>query len=362
MKRRILVESIFPAPYRNGVIKLIGRTYDIITFYERAYDDNRNPNWFEKSDIFYVLNNKKSINKYKNILKALNDFDLTLIYDYTTLTSMKLMLKCIIHKVPYIINCDGAHITPNFVKDTIKRFFIKRARAYFASGITARNYFLRYGADEKSIYHHNFSTLYREDILASALNKEEKSQIKKELNLYCEKLVIAVGRFIPLKRYDVLIKAWKGMNTDYKLAIIGGGDERGSYEKLIMENNISNIELIDYKPKGELLKYYKAADLFVHPSSTDVWGLVINEAMAYGLPVITTDKCVAGLELIKDSENGFIIPVGNETVLAQKIDLILSNDDLRDNMARNNLEKIRPYTIENMANSQIGVIKKVLNE
>ena len=61
------------------------------------------------------------------------------------------------------------------------------------------------------------------------------------------------------------------------------------------------------------------------PTREDIWGLVINEAMAYGLPIITTDNCLAGLELIKNEENGYIIPVNNTELLAQyaKLQLII---------------------------------------
>lgn len=362
MNHRILILTLIPAPYRSGLFEIIAEKYDTTVFYERVFDDNRNSDWFEKNGEFAALNCRRAKTAYKNCIKRINDFNIVLPYEYSTVISMKLMLKCIINKVPYVINCDGAHIAPNFLKDSIKRFFIKRARAYFASGISARNYFLHYGANEKNIYIHNFSTLYSSDILASILTDEEKSKIKNDLNVNSDKLVLAVGRFIPLKNYDVLIKAWKGINANYKLMIIGGGEEQENYKRLIKENNLYNVELVNYRPKEELQVYYKAADLFVHPTSTDVWGLVINEAMACGLPVITTDKCVAGLELIKDNENGFIVPVGDEDKLAQKINLILNDDKLREKMARNNLEKIRPYTIEKMAESQISTLRKLINE
>ena len=50
--------------------------------------------------------------------------------------------------------------------------------------------------------------------------------------------------------------------------------------------------------------YYQAADMLVFPTREDIWGLVINEAMANGLPTVSTDKCVAALEMIKQGENG----------------------------------------------------------
>ena len=71
------------------------------------------------------------------------------------------------------------------------------------------------------------------------------------------------------------------------------------------------------------------ADIFVHPTETDVWGLVINEAMAHGLPIITTDGCVAGLELVKNNDNGFIIPVNNIDIIITRKNKDFLNSEIK---------------------------------
>ena len=115
----------------------------------------------------------------------------------------------------------------------------------------------------------------------------------------------------------------------------------------ILVDIIQTIEL-KVKTKKELSEYYKAADIFVLPTREDIWGLVINEAMAYGLPVVTTNKCVSGVELVKDYKNGFIINVDDVKQLAYAINLILSDDILREKMSKESLKTIDKYTIENM--------------
>ena len=92
------------------------------------------------------------------------------------------------------------------------------------------------------------------------------------------------------------------------------------------------------------------------PTKSDVWGLVINEAMSFGLPVITTDQCVAGLELIRDGINGYIIPVEDNDALIEKTNLLLQQDYR--NMGAAALEAIRPYTIENMAKIHVDIFQK----
>ena len=108
--------------------------------------------------------------------------------------------------------------------------------------------------------------------------------------------------------------------------------------------------------KEKLVQYYKAADLFALPTREDIWGLVINEAMAYGLPVITTDKCVAGLELVEDGVNGYIIPTEDSEILADRIQKVLQKDTAQ--MGARSLEKIRNYTIENMVKAHIQIFEK----
>ena len=104
------------------------------------------------------------------------------------------------------------------------------------------------------------------------------------------------------------------------------------------------------------MQFYRAADLFVLPTREDIWGLVVNEAMAFALPVITTDRCVAGLELVEDGVTGYIVPVGDDKALADKMNQALSGDCAA--MGAAALEKIRSYTIENMAKTHVEIFSK----
>lgn len=171
-----------------------------------------------------------------------------------------------------------------------------------------------------------------------------------------KKVAIAVGQFIHRKGFDVLLKAWAECDKDYELYIIGA-QPTTEYIELKQALNLENVHFEGFKTKAELQQYYQAADLFILPTREDIWGLVVNEAMASGLPVITTDKCVAGLELIKNGESGYVIPSENTVLLTEKINLILRDDSMRQRMAENALNTIRKYTIENMAKSHIEVLE-----
>lgn len=175
------------------------------------------------------------------------------------------------------------------------------------------------------------------------------------------KMVVSVGQFIHRKGFDVLLKAWAKCPAENDLYIIGAEPTEG-YLTLKRELALKNAHFVGFKGKEELKEYYRAADLFVLPTREDIWGLVVNEAMANGLPVITTDRCVAGLELVKNGVNGYIVPVDDIEALAQKMCAVLGDDELRSTMAENSLNAIRDWTVEKMADEYCTLMKKFLTE
>jgi glycosyltransferase involved in cell wall biosynthesis len=360
---KILILASYPAPYRVGLFEYFKKEFDVTIFLEECQGDKRDKSWFQDGD-YYLLDTEKGRQKYQNAINYLKSFDIVLFYEYSTSISAKLIGRCIRSRIPYVINADGVMLAKhgNVFKDVIKRVVISNAAGCLASGERAKEYFLQYGAKEKNIYLHTFSTLHKEDILRSPVSKQEKGLIRKTLGLHSDKkIAIAVGRFIPLKRYDKLILAWINMPKDFELLLIGGGEEEQTYRKLIDENHITNIVIDGFHPKEELMRYYMAADVFVHPTSYDVWGLVVNEAMACGLPAVVSDKCVAGLELVRDGQNGYLVSMGDDAAMCRKVVEICKDGSRYTRMAQNALDTIRPYTIENMADTHVAAVKEILN-
>ena len=176
-----------------------------------------------------------------------------------------------------------------------------------------------------------------------------------------DKIVLSIGQFIPRKGFDILLRAWKSCPKTAGLYIVGS-EPTSEYLDIQNRLKLSNAHFVGFKTKAELNKYYQAADVFVLPTREDIWGLVINEAMAQGLPVITTDRCIAGLELIENGFNGFIVPVEDTNKLSEKITKVLNNDILRITMGNNSLKKIKDYTIEAMAKKHIDVLSESKRE
>ena len=194
------------------------------------------------------------------------------------------------------------------------------------------------------------------DIVTIPLTDGEKQILREKLKISGHRVVVSVGQSIPRKGFDILLKAWKDCQMKAEIYIIGAVLTE-EYSNIMEKLSLKNVHFVDFKTKDELKEYYKAADLFVLPTREDIWGLVINEAMAQGLPVITTERCVAGLELIKDGENGYIVPIEDEISISNAINRIVDDEKLRWKMSKRSLEKIQPYTIENMARIQFEILK-----
>lgn len=117
-----------------------------------------------------------------------------------------------------------------------------------------------------------------------------------------------------------------------------------------------NIVFVEFKAKEDLTDYYRAADLFVLPTREDIWGLVVNEAMAVGTPVITTTNCGAGMEILKNGEGGRLVSPEDPDSLAVTMKEMLE-DTMLTEQTRLARKSAQAYTIENMAKQTAEVIQ-----
>ena len=115
------------------------------------------------------------------------------------------------------------------------------------------------------------------------------------------------------------------------------------------EKQLSHVHFLPFKARSELAKYYVASDVFVLFSRGDTWGLVVNEAMSYGLPVVSSDKCVAGIELVENGVNGFVVPLEDEQQIYEILSDLVCDSEKCQKFGEASLQKIGSYTIENMA-------------
>lgn len=361
---KVLWLTNIPSPYRVAFFNELGKSCDLTVLFEKNASAERDESWKEfNTDNFNAIYLKgKSVGVAEAfcpiVIKYLNrSYDHIIVTNFSDPTGILAITVLRIKKIPYIIESDGGFAgSGQGMKEAIKKWLLSGAKLYFSTGKTHDDYYLTYGAKKSELVRYPFSSLYDTDILEKPVTMQEKVLLRKKLGIIENKIILSVGQFIHRKGYDILFKALCQLDYSIGCYIIGGKPTE-EYIQMVKEYNLTNVHFIDFKLKDELNEYYKAADLFVLPTREDIWGLVINEAMAKGLPIITTDRCVAGLEMIQEESLGQIVPVEDSDVLATAIRHELNN--LSENKSINVLKKIKQYTIEQMTKVHLDYFEKV---
>lgn len=359
--KKVLFITNLASPYRVRFFDELGKSAEVTVVYtDRAKEHKgRQAAWFEDSQgNFRQVWLRKRLTLYReanlcwDVIDYLRqDFDSIILCGYSTPTFMLAIAYMKAKKIPFCLEADGGLIRPDSgAKFMFKKALVSAATNWLSSGRYTTDFFCHYGADRSRVYEYPFSSLMEEDILKEIPSRQEKEALRRELGITEKHVVLAVGQFIPRKGFDVLMKAAVALPKEVGIYLVGG-EPTEEYLRLRQEKNLTQVHFVGFRKKEELSQYYRCADLFCLPTREDIWGLVIGEAMSYGLGVITTDRCVAGLELVENGVNGYLVPVEDEEALAQRISAVLEADPRE--MGRAALHTIRPYTIENMAKAHL---------
>ncbi len=206
------------------------------------------------------------------------------------------------------------------------KMFIRIANNYIAYGKRSKEYFIKLGAKPENV------SVFLNDVNKNYFQKEAKKWRKKrrgtknKLRLNKKFNFMYVGQFIKRKDPFNLLDAYKKFsktNSDWGLVIVGYGQLKDRIKAYIKENNIKNVVLLGLVEQYDLPKIYTACDCLILPSTEEVWGLVVNEALYSGLKVIVGDKCGCAPDLVEEGRNGYTFESGNVEDLLQKMNKII---------------------------------------
>lgn len=165
------------------------------------------------------------------------------------------------------------------------------------------------------------------------------------------KRVVTIGRYAYQKGYDLLLQAWAEVekhNLEWTLDIFGQGDQT-YYRQLMTDLGIDSHRCHLNGPVEDVVKAYQDCSVFVLSSRFEGFGLVLVEAMACGLPVVSFD-CPAGPdEIINDGVDGLLVPSGNVKVLAEKLMTLMANENLRKRLGEQARQSVRRYEMASIA-------------
>jgi glycosyltransferase involved in cell wall biosynthesis len=178
--------------------------------------------------------------------------------------------------------------------------------------------------------------------------------------------ILYVGRLTKRKGVDVLLKgipAIKKVFPNLLLYIIGTGQQQDELKRLVKELNIEdNVKFLGFVSEEEKYSYYKSVDVCIVPSiDYDYAPVVLPEAMASERPIIASS--VGGIPfMVEDGKTGLLVDPGNIEALAEKIIILLQNNELREKMGKAGKEKIINFSWEVIAEQTVDVYKEVIKD
>ena len=357
--KRILFFTNMPSPYRVEFFNQLGEKCDLQVIFEINNAESRDESWFSHSFKNFTPHFLKShsyseegsfslgvIREYKKIKP-----DITIVCDISSLSGISLISHLIRHKRPYIIEGDGAFNRPcNFLKAKIKARFFAHAQKLLYTSAEHKNYYLRFGANPEKLVWYPFSSIKKEAILSD----EKIAQIKSKKADSDPFVFLSAGRFLDWKNFETAIRSFGKANIPNSKFVLVGGSPKKEYLDIIEAEKIKNVKFLPFMRPEDLFFLMQKSDCFVFPSLNDIWGLVINEAAANGLPILASKTALSAPEIAKTT-NGIVLFDGkNEDELTQKMKEIASlpkQERIRLGIA--NAHTIRSYTIESTVQSHI---------
>jgi glycosyltransferase involved in cell wall biosynthesis len=360
----VLFITNIPSPYRVEFFNELGKWCKLTVWFEAEIESNRE--WaVDKSGMSFAYEFLKGftlgLDKHVNLsvlsrLRA-TKFDVYIMGGYSTPTEMIAVQWLKLNKLPFFLNSDGGFpAKEHWLKYKLKQYFISSATDWLSSGANCTDYLAYYGASRNRIYEYPFASLeYTLDELMP-ISEQDKEQFKAKEGLR-HHVVLSVGQFIDRKGYmELLQRAHELDDGNTSLVVIGGGPLRSKYERYIRDNHLGHVSLRDFMSKENLILFYKTADVFILPTLYDAWGLVINEALRFGLPIITTSGAGAAYSLVEHGRNGYIIDSSDMESFMQKCKLLRDSPELRYAFGQLSLQKSDEYTIRKMASKHVELI------
>ena len=225
-------------------------------------------------------------------------------------------------------------------------------------GENNKNFFIAYGVPPNKLIKlpHAIDNSRFRDYYNKNLGKIDA--VKTELGIKDKFNLLFVGRLHESKRVLDVIKAVETLSSDINLLIVGDGLMRQELEDYIHDKKLSSCKILGFKNQIEIMNYYLVADAVVLPSNyLETWGLVINEAMNFNLPVLLSEKVGCAPDLC-NLQNGFIYKMGDIKTLANHIDFMVQNPNIAKRMGEESGALIQQYTYDAIISNLLQSLDK----
>lgn len=365
MKRRLALITEIISPYRIPLFNVLAKQEGIdLHIIFLAETDPELRKWKVCKDeikfSYQVLPSwRKRIGRYNCLLNrgiesALSAFapDVVLCGGYNYVASWQALLWSRMNHVPLLLwsesNIQDIR-RDHAIVEFMKREFLSRCSGFVVPGRSAGEYLRAHKVREELIFVAP-NAVDNELFATSALEARQHAEARRsELDLP-GRYFLFVGRLVREKGVFELLSAYakldKTIREQVGLVLAGDGAERARLEAIASTISPGRVHFPGFAQRELLTSYYALAEVLILPTYTDPWGLVVNEAMACGLPVIVSQVAGCAADLVTENWNGLLTLLRDESSLVGAMAKIASQPELRDFMSANSMQRISHYSPE----------------
>jgi glycosyltransferase involved in cell wall biosynthesis len=256
-----------------------------------------------------------------------------------------------------------AWVTRRRWKEAIKAKIFPRADAILTAGEDGRSFAEKYGAQSERIFCVPHVVDAAHYMRGSALSPSERDRLRCELGIRGVTFIY-VGRLWHGKGLTYLLDGFAALQARHvaetSLLFVGDGAEEESLRNRCMEKRLRNVVFLGFQGADTLPRLYGLADVFMFPTLGDPFGLVVLEAMACGLPIITTSAAGEIGDRVEESVNGYIVKPANTEELLDRMMTLANNDELRRTMGAASVTKVAGQSPNDWAEAFESALHEIL--
>ena len=255
--------------------------------------------------------------------------DAVLIMSWMNPTWWLTILACLKYRLPILFMTDSninAERTKSAWKSWIKRqvlgkFLFPNISGFLCSGSANQQLYKYYGVPDDKLFQFAYSWGFKTLVEQAKDLKSQKTTLRSQYGVPQDAIVaLYCGRLSPEKGTLELLEAFKAVpNPKKALVLVGDGRLRNRMRNYVDANSLESVYFMGFQDRNQMGKFYALADFLILPSQKETWGIVINEALSFSLPVIVSDQVGAGVDLVVHRENGYVFPALDVKSLAGHI-------------------------------------------
>ncbi|OJV13080.1 MAG: group 1 glycosyl transferase [Dyadobacter sp. 50-39] len=247
-------------------------------------------------------------------------------------------------------------------KELVKKMIVSRANAFFCFGRTSANYLENLGVAPEAIKVRNAAVI-DEQLIRRQYDRAENKLAAAATPV--SRKFIYVGRLAPEKNLATLLLAFaevsKTSHADWELLLVGDGPERKNLERLAVDSGVADrVQFAGGFPWYQVPEWLAQSDVLILPSKSEPWGLVVNEAMVCGMPVIVSESCGCAGDLVREGSNGFTFNHTRPTDLENHLRYFIQNPDRISDMGQESLKLIAPFASGPVAGQMVQAYRELV--